>query len=133
MKNSRIHCICTSIVAAALALLPGCANDGSLSPQGRAELSALADVAIGVAAAHYGISPSETQAVTLAANSLFGVAAQAQANLGQTPVAANIAQGASTPAIGAAIQSALPNTPMTQSTVNILDSAAATANRGTHP
>jgi hypothetical protein len=52
------------------------------------------------------------------------MAAQANANLGKTPAQANIAQGASVPVVGNAVQNALPNLPITASTVNILQQAA---------
>lgn len=61
----------------------------------------------------------------LAFNDLSGLAAQAQMNLGKTPLAANVAQGASTSAVGNTIMANLPKAPMTQDTVATLNDAAA--------
>jgi hypothetical protein len=61
----------------------------------------------------------------LAFNDLSGLAAQAQANLGKTPLTANVAQGASTSAVGNTIMANLPKAPMTQDTVTTLTDAAA--------
>ena len=98
-------------------LLTGCAT---LTPY----VVPLADVAIAIAAAYYHVPPGATQAATLAFNDLWGMAAQANANLGKTPAQANIAQGASVPVVGQAVQNALPNLPITASTVKILQQAA---------
>lgn len=110
-----------AFLALPCALLPSCAN---MSPQQKAGLATIADIAIGAAASHYGVPPSDTQAITTGVNALFGVASQAQANVGQTPAQANISQGSNVPAIGAAIQNALPNTPISQTTVDALFQAA---------
>lgn len=61
----------------------------------------------------------------LAYNDLSGIANQVQANLGKTPLSANVAQGASTSAIGNTIMANLPKAPMTQDTVATLNDAAA--------
>jgi hypothetical protein len=84
----------------------------------------LADVAIAIAAAYYHVPPGATQVATLAFNDLWGMAAQANANIGKTPAQANIAQGASVPVVGSAVQNALPNLPITAATVKILQAAA---------
>lgn len=64
---------------------------------------------------------------TIASSDLSGIAAQAQANLGKTPLAANVAQGAGTSAVGNTIMANLPQQPMTQATVATLNDAAAKA------
>lgn len=79
-------------------LFSGCS---SLTPAQQSAITGIADIAIGAAAAHFGVPASDTTAITAAANSLWGMAAQAQA--GQPA-----AQGASAPAIGAAIAPAIP-------------------------
>lgn len=63
----------------------------------------------------------------LAYNDLSGIANQAQLNIGKTPLAANVAQGASTSAVGNTIMANLPKAPMTQDTVATLNDAAAKA------
>lgn len=63
----------------------------------------------------------------LAFNDLSGLAAQAQMNLGKTPLAANVAQGASTSSVGNTVMANLPKSPMTQDTVATLNDAAAKA------
>jgi hypothetical protein len=105
------------ILMLSVVLLTGCAT---LSPY----VVPLADLAISVAGAYYHLPPTATQAATLAFNDLWGMAAQANANLGKTPAQANIAQGASNPVLGQAVQKALPDAPMTAATVTHLQQAA---------
>lgn len=114
-----IPCI---LLAAALA---GCIT----SPDGTTRLdtvavNSLAALAVDLAAQHFGVSPDSARAIRTGANDLFGVAAQAQANLGKRPAAVNVAQGAALPEIGKAVQAALPNKPIDQQTVNAIFEAA---------
>jgi len=107
----------TRVLILAAVVLTGCTT---LTPY----VVPLADLAIAVAGAYYHLPPTATQAATLAFNDLWGMAAQANANLGKTPAQANIAQGASNPSVGLAIQKALPDVPITAATVQQLRQAA---------
>lgn len=125
-----------AIVALVSLLLVGCASDGSLTPQGQKGVTtalqiaqiALSNYATIESAKSSGGKLTPQQVATLASNDLSGIAALAQANVGSTPAAANIAQGAANPAVGSAVVAALPPVPITQSTVNTLFSAAAQTN-----
>lgn len=97
------------IILATLAL----ASCSSLTPSQQSAAQGLATIAIQAAAAKYGVSPTETQAITTGANSLWGMASSAQA--GQPA-----AQGASTPAIGAAVASAMPASTSNDQTAALL-------------
>lgn len=95
------------------------ASCSSLTPSQQSAAQGLATIAIQAAAAKYGVSPTETQAITTASNSLFGMAAQAQAS---QPVA----QGASNVAIGNAVAAQVPaGTP--DQTAALLQAAAVAA------
>lgn len=61
---------------------------------------------------------------TAAKADLSGIATLAQGFIGSTPAKAQLAQGAVTPAVGKAVQAALPQAPITQQTVNTLFAAA---------
>jgi hypothetical protein len=128
----------TSIVSSLLGfiaigamLLSGCASDGSLTPQGQkgvnlgvAILNAAIDGYVQADAAKTsGKKLTKGQIAQLAKNDVNGVLAQMQANVGNTPDAANVAIGAANPVAGAAIQDALPAKPITQSTINQIASA----------
>jgi len=137
MKNTALfHSIAfLALVALVSVLLVGCAADGSLTSQGQKGVTtalqiaqiALSNYATIASAQSSGGQLTNAQIATLASNDLSGLAALAQANVGSTPAAANLAQGAANPAVGSAVVSALPPAPMTQSTVNTLYSAAAQA------
>lgn len=108
------------IIAITLVLLfPACT---SMTPQQSALASGIADIAIGAAAAHFGLPASDTQVITTAVNSLWGSATQAQAS---QPVAA----GASVPAVGAAIAAGTP-TGSPNATAALLQVAATLAQSG---
>lgn len=125
---------------ALLALLfsPGCASNGTLTPQGQQAITTGLGVAqialntyLGYEAAKSGGSVSTSQTAALAQNALYGIAQLAQANVGTTPAAANIAAGAGNPVVGSAVQSAIPQTPLTQATVQTLYNAAAAVPKAT--
>lgn len=109
-------------------LSSGCvtAPDGSrrLDPLA---VNSIAALAVDLAANRLGISPESARAIRTGSADLFGIAAQAQANLGQKPATARIAQGAALPEIGQAVQAQLPNAPITQATADALFEAAAQA------
>lgn len=124
-----------SIAFIAIIALVGCASDGSLTPQGQKGVTTalqIAQIALNNYAAYAnakagGSKLTNAQIATLASNDLSGIAALAQANVGATPAAANIAKGAANPIVGQTVVSALPPVPITQQTVNTLYSAAAQA------
>lgn len=133
MKNSIVPSL-TFLTAVALIAygLVGCASDGSLTPQGQKGVTtalqiaqiALSNYATIESAKSSGGKLTNAQVATLASNDLSGIAALAQANVGSTPSAANLAQGAANPTVGNAVVASLPSTPITQATVNTLYSAA---------
>ncbi|EDY16899.1 hypothetical protein CfE428DRAFT_5528 [Chthoniobacter flavus Ellin428] len=137
MKNTALFHSMAFLATVALVslLLVGCASDGSLTPQGQKGVTtalqiaqiALSNYATIESAKSAGGKLTNAQVATLASNDLSGLAALAQANVGSTPAAANLAQGAANPSVGNAVVSALPNAPMTQGTVNTLYSAATQA------
>lgn len=88
-------------------------------------INALAALAVDVAADRLHISPDSARAIKAAAADLAGVAAQSQANVGKTPTASNVAQGAAITAVGQAVQTQLPAGPIDQKLVNTLFAAAA--------
>lgn len=88
-------------------------------------INALAALAVDVAADRLHISPDSARAIKAAAADLAGVAAQSQANVGKTPTASNVAQGAAIPAVGQAVQAQLPAGPIDQKLVNTIFAAAA--------
>lgn len=63
--------------------------------------------------------------VNQASADLSGIAALAQASIGKTPAAANLAQGAANPVPASDIVALLPSKPITQATVDSLFQAAA--------
>ncbi len=137
MKKTILIYSLTFIAAVAVLsfALVGCASDGSLTPQaqkGVATAVQIAQLALNDYAAYENVKAgggklTNAQIATLASNDLSGIAALAQANVGTTPAAASIAKGAVNPTVGNAVVSALPQTPITEQTVNTLYSAAAQA------
>jgi heptaprenylglyceryl phosphate synthase len=123
------------LAVSALAFTSGCGTfklakptqaqvaQGVTTAVGVADLALQTYVAVEQAKSTGKVSP--TQIATLAQNDVSGIANLAQAYVGSTPAQANIAQGAANPAVGAAVQQALPQTPITQTTVNTLFQAAA--------
>lgn len=111
----------------ALVLVAACVTDPVTGKQtiDQAQVNSIAALAIDLAAQHYGVSPESTTAIKAGAAQLFGIAAQAQANMGKTPTSANVAQGSAIPTIGNAVQAQLPSSPINQQTVNALFAAAA--------
>lgn len=131
--NSQAGPTVLSLIAIlGLILLPGCASDGSLNSNGQKVVTsavAVLNLAIDTYAQVQGAKASgqklnTSQIATLAKSDVAGVAQLAQAYVGQTPAQAGIADGAANPAVGSAIQNALPNAPITQGTVNMLFAAA---------
>lgn len=99
-------------------ILAGCASDGTLTPSGQRALTVagqIASLAVQVAATSGKITPTQAtevqtlitavsanpQAAAVASASLYGSAQMAQAGV-------PVAQGASAPAVGSAIASAVP-------------------------
>lgn len=87
-------------------------------------VNSIAALAVDIAAQQLGVPPDNARAIKAGFNALSGIAAQSQANLGATPKKANVAQGSHIPAVGAAVQAALPNRPLDQKTVDALFAAA---------
>lgn len=104
-----------------IALLPGCA----ITPDQLSTAEQIAGIALNAAAARFGVSPESQKAIRTAVADLSGVAAQSQAHLGKTPTRAAVAQGAGNPSVGAAVQKALPDAPLSQKTVDQVFQAAA--------
>lgn len=129
MKNR----IASILILSAFAFAGCDTTTGQLTPQGQLAVTTglgIAEIALasygGYAAATAGgakVTPATY--TTLAQNALYGVAALAQANVGKTPAAANIAAGAGNSVAGSAVQAAIPQTPITQATVQTLFDAAA--------
>lgn len=67
------------------------------------------------------ITPQVVQEI---GNNIFAIAAATQANVGQTPTAANVAQYSADPNVGTNVQLVLPNTPITQAQADAAFDAA---------
>lgn len=135
----------TTLLLGLLALiLPGCAGTGGTSQQlTPAQLAQGINTIAGIAAYGVGIYSQysqvksgaipASQVPSVASSDIYGLAAIAQGAIGQTPAQANLAQGAANPVPAAAVVAALPNTPITQGTVNTLYSAAAAVANKANP
>jgi hypothetical protein len=120
------------LLASLILFFPGCASNGSLTPKSQKTVATalgVLNLAIDTYAQFEGAKESgqklnSGQIANLAKSDLAGIAQLAQANLGQTPGAAAIGDGAANPAVGIAVEQALPAKPITQNTVNMLYAAA---------
>lgn len=134
MKTRTILSLITTL--SVTLLLGACANaPSSSSPltaaqasQGITTILGIANYGLGIytqyAQVKSGAIPA-AQVPSIASADFYGLAALAQGAIGQTPAQANIVQGAANPVPAAAIVAALPQTAITQATVNQLYSAAA--------
>lgn len=121
------------IATAALIAFSACDTTGQLTPAGQQGINNALGIATLALQTYVGVETAKSSGgkvsaatvATLAQNDLNGIGQLMQSNVGKTPSQANIASGASSAIVGSAIQAALPQTPISQSTVNTVYAAAA--------